>query len=396
MKKIGFTLIAWLALIGIATAQGIEFFHGTWEQALAEAKKQEKPIFVDAYTTWCGPCKMMSASVFTQADVGAFYNDNYICMKIDMEKPEGEKFQKTYPVSAYPTLMYIGNDGKLLKKVVGAKQVEDFIKEGKSALGKVENSDAYAEMYEKGDRSPELVYKYVRAMARNGKPNPRVVNEYLRTQKDLNSELSRKIIFEGTAEADSRAFELLVEKRSAIAPLVGGEEAVKAKIYAACKATAQKGITMQNEELLKEAKKKMQSHLPERAAAFSARMDMEMATKQENDKDYLKSAKAYAKAAENEPVTELRTVAFDLRKRSAEQPEALDVAIDLMKTASEKSEQSIYTLSYADLLFNKGKIAEAKVAAQKAVKQAEKEGDENLQRAKMYLEKLSEPHGSNK
>lgn len=394
MKKIGFTLIACLALIGFATAQGIEFFHGTWEQALAEAKKQEKPIFVDAYTTWCGPCKMMSASVFTHADVGTFYNDNYICMKIDMEKPEGEKFQKTYPVSAYPTLMYIGNDGKLLKKVVGAKQVEDFIKEGKNALGKVENSEAYAEMYEKGDHSPELVYKYVRAMARNGKPNPRVVNDYLRTQKDLNTELSRKIIFEGTAEADSRAFELLVEKRSSISPLVGGEEVVKAKIYAACKATAQKGITMQNEELLKEAKKKMQSNLPDRAAAFSARMDMEMATKQENDKDYLKSAKAFAKAAESEPVTELRTVAFDLKKRSAEQPEALDIAIDLMKTASEKSEQSIYTLSYADLLFNKGKIAEAKVAAQKAVKQAEKEGDENLQRAKMYLEKLSESPGS--
>lgn len=394
MKKIGSTLIVFWALISIASAQGIEFFHGTWEEGLAEAKKKEKPIFVDAYTTWCGPCKMMSASVFTHADVGAFYNENYICMKIDMEKPEGLKFQKTYPVTAYPTLLFIGNDGKVLKKVVGAKQVEDFIKEGKSALSKAENSDDYATAYEKGDRSPELVYKYIRAMARNGKPNPRVVNDYLRNAKDLNSELSRKIIFEGTTEADSRAFELLTQQRKEIAAVVGGEEAVKFKIYNACKATAQKGITMQNEELLKEAKKKMQSYLPDRAAAFSNRMDMEMANKQDNDKEYLKAAKSFAKTADSEPVAELRNIAFDLKKRSAEQAEALDVAIDLMKTASEKSDQSIYALSYADLLFTKGKIAEAKAAAQKAVKLSEKEGDENQQRAKMYLDKLSESSGS--
>ena len=62
-----------------------------------------------------------------------------------------------------------------------------------------------------------------------------------------------------------------------------------------------------------------------------------------------------------------------------------------MKTASEKSEQSIYTLSYADLLLTKGKLAEAKAAAAKAVKLAEKEGEESMQRAKMVFDKLSTP-----
>ena len=78
MKKICSTLVVFFALIGFVAAQGIEFFHGTWVEALAEAKKQEKPIFVDAYTTWCGPCQMMSKNVFTHADVGAFFNENFI------------------------------------------------------------------------------------------------------------------------------------------------------------------------------------------------------------------------------------------------------------------------------------------------------------------------------
>jgi thiol-disulfide isomerase/thioredoxin len=391
MKKMISTIVVSTMLLSAAIGQGIEFFHGNWDEAIAEAKKQEKPIFVDAYTTWCGPCKMMSKSVFTNEEVGAFFNENFVSMKIDMEQPEGTKFQKAYPVSAYPTLYFIGSDGKVIKRVVGAKQVEEFIKEGKSALGRVDNMDEFAKKYDAGDRSSELVYKYVRALSRLGKPNPRIVNDYLRNQKDLNSDLSRKIIFEGTNEADSRAFELLVQNRTAIAPLVGGEEAVKNKILAACKATAQKGITMQNEELLKEAKKKMQANVPDRAQAFAARMDMELANKQDNSKDYLKAAKAYTKAAANEPVAELRTVAFELKKRSSAAPDALDAAIELMKVASEKSTQSIYALSLADLLVTKGKIPEAKVAAEKAVKLAEKEGEDSVQRAKSFLDRLVQP-----
>ncbi|MBK9489234.1 MAG: thioredoxin family protein [Haliscomenobacter sp.] len=391
MKKIVSTLAVSLLLLSAVIGQGIEFFHGSWEEALAEAKKQEKPIFVDAFTTWCGPCKMMSRSVFTAEEVGTFFNENFISLKIDMEKPEGLSFQKTYPVSAYPTLYFIGNDGKVIKRVVGAKQAEEFIQVAKSTLGRADNIEDYVKAYEGGDRKPELVYKYVRALNRSGKPNPRIVNDFLRTQKDFDSDFSRKIIFEGTSEADSRAFELLVQHRSAIAPLVGGEEAVKNKIIAACKATAQKGITMQNEDLIKEAKKKIQTHLPDRAQAFAARMDMDMADKQDNAKDYLKAAKAYAKAAASEPVTELRTVAFELKKRSANTPDALDAAIELMKVASEKSDQSIYALSYADLLLSKGKVAEAKAAAEKAVKLSEKEGEDNLIRAKGYLDKLMQP-----
>ena len=86
MKKIVSTLAVSLLLLSAVIGQGIEFFHGSWEEALAEAKKQEKPIFVDAFTTWCGPCKMMSRSVFTEEEVGTFFNENFISLKIDMIK----------------------------------------------------------------------------------------------------------------------------------------------------------------------------------------------------------------------------------------------------------------------------------------------------------------------
>ncbi|MFT5168015.1 MAG: thiol-disulfide isomerase/thioredoxin, partial [Saprospiraceae bacterium] len=164
-------LLLLIISVSQSIAEGIEFFHGTWEEALEESKTQDKPIFVDAFTTWCGPCKRMAATVFTAESVGEFYNANFICMKIDMEKPEGKKFQQKYPVSAYPTLYYIDGDGETIYQTKGGRQVEQFIEMGRTVLGKTDKSGQYAEKYDTGDRDPELVYNYVKALNKAGKPS---------------------------------------------------------------------------------------------------------------------------------------------------------------------------------------------------------------------------------
>ena len=53
-------------------AQGINFFEGSFQEVKAEAKKQNKIIFIDCYTSWCGPCKWMAKNVFTDKKVGDF------------------------------------------------------------------------------------------------------------------------------------------------------------------------------------------------------------------------------------------------------------------------------------------------------------------------------------
>lgn len=114
-------------------SNGINFHEGKWEKALEQSKKQKKPIFVDAYTSWCGPCKWMSKNVFTQEKVGKFYNKHFINVKLNMEKGEGRTFARKYNVSAYPTLLYINSEGEVVHKVMGAKRADGFIQEGKKA-----------------------------------------------------------------------------------------------------------------------------------------------------------------------------------------------------------------------------------------------------------------------
>lgn len=113
---------------------GIEFFHGTWNETLAAAKKQKKLIFVDAYAVWCGPCKYMSNNVFPDAKVGEFFNKNFVSYKFDMEKGEGPQFSSKYKITAYPTLLFINADGEVVYRTMGARDVNGFIKLGEEAL----------------------------------------------------------------------------------------------------------------------------------------------------------------------------------------------------------------------------------------------------------------------
>ncbi|MGB0429631.1 MAG: thioredoxin family protein [Bacteroidia bacterium] len=116
--------------------KGIEFFHGTYKEALALAKKEKKPIFIDIYTVWCGPCKMMSNYVFTQKEVGDYYNENFINFKIDAERGEGPAVARKFRIRAYPTLLFIDGNGQVLKKAEGARGGNDFIKMGETVIAK--------------------------------------------------------------------------------------------------------------------------------------------------------------------------------------------------------------------------------------------------------------------
>ncbi len=141
MKKFALLVVAGLFSLssvaqeaGAAKESGIKFFHGTLGEALKEAAKQKKILFVDAYASWCGPCRWMANNVFTQEEVGKFYNEKFVNYKFDMEKGEGPVFAGNYKVTAYPTFIYLDNKGNVKYRTLGARSAEEFISEGKKAL----------------------------------------------------------------------------------------------------------------------------------------------------------------------------------------------------------------------------------------------------------------------
>lgn len=118
------------AVYSQAFAQGIHFEDSAnFQSILAKAKAENKIIFVDFFTDWCGPCKRMAANVFTRPEVGEVFNANFINLKIDAEKGEGPELAKKYLVRAYPTMAFINYDGELMHNLVGSKTAEQLIQE---------------------------------------------------------------------------------------------------------------------------------------------------------------------------------------------------------------------------------------------------------------------------
>jgi len=113
----------------------ILFSHISYEEALAMAKKQNKLVFIDAYTPWCRPCAQMAMHVFTLNKVADFHNANFVNLKVDFYK-ERPDLSKKFEVRGYPAFLYINGDGKLVHKAGGYSEVDKFIGYGKEALKK--------------------------------------------------------------------------------------------------------------------------------------------------------------------------------------------------------------------------------------------------------------------
>ncbi len=146
----------------------MKFEEGKWDEVVAKAKKTKKYIFVDAYAEWCGPCKTMAKSVFTDAKVGEFFNQKYINYKFDMEKGEGPKFAGKYGVQAYPTLLFFNENGEIAHRAVGGRDANGFIELGESALNPDKQILSLENKFKKGEKSKEFMKKYFDALQEAG------------------------------------------------------------------------------------------------------------------------------------------------------------------------------------------------------------------------------------
>lgn len=141
----------------------IQFTTDTWDNIVKKAKAENKLIFIDFYTQWCGPCYNMAISVFTQPNVGQFYNKHFVCVKIDAEEEAGSALAKKYKVRSYPTYAFVDPTSEELVHISSSRQTDqEFIYTGKSALDPTKRSTYLLSEYEKGNRDTAFLVDYIR------------------------------------------------------------------------------------------------------------------------------------------------------------------------------------------------------------------------------------------
>jgi len=356
----------------LAVGQGIDFFHGTWAEAKAKAKETGKLVFVDAYTSWCGPCKRMSANIFPLPEVGQYYNANFINYKLDMEKGEGPTFAREYGITAYPTFVFVDGDGKKVHFRVGGADAKNFIEMGKSAVLRYDKSPELGKQYEAGDHSPELVLKYIKALNAAGKSSLKVTNEFLASAKDTKSDLYYRIIFEGTTSSDSKPFTLMLENEKTISKLVG-KEAYNARLFNALTQTVQKGIEYDTPSLITDAINTSKKVLDKNNAdEFPAYSEVLIADAQNNGDAYILAVRRLVKLIEPGSLIDLSFLIKTLQTKYTNLNDAAPLVGILYKKMAEISDDPSVRLDYAIYLQGVGDsvnaLKEAKKAKEEAIK----------------------------
>lgn len=224
-------LIACFSLFKTAgKAQGIQFEHTGWADILSKARTENKPVFLDAYTAWCGPCKLMVKNTFSDTAVAAMYNSRFINVKIDMEKGEGPDLAAQYGIDLYPTLLFVNGEGQVLHRAAGYHDPADFIALGERALDPNRNLRALIRRYAAGERTPGLLLDLARAKAAAADPTAsQLANDYLKTQSDWSHPENISVIMEFANDPFSSGFKFLINNRP-IFDAAYGEKAVESRI----------------------------------------------------------------------------------------------------------------------------------------------------------------------
>lgn len=149
----------------LAAQEGIEFRKLSFDEALAQAKKENKLVFMDCYTVWCGPCRQMAEQVFPQKAAGDFFNPRFVSLKCDMEYGEGVELAKRFNVLAYPTLLIITPDGRMQHKFASAIGVEELIREMEKGLDEKRCLATLGREYTEGRLDNRRLLEYCDALA---------------------------------------------------------------------------------------------------------------------------------------------------------------------------------------------------------------------------------------
>lgn len=243
MKKAIQLLLLLFPLGILAQEKGVHFEHElSWQEVQAKAKAENKYIFIDCFTTWCGPCKYMTANIFPQEEVGTFFNKNFVNVKVQMDKTDkddefvkkwyddAKKIAEECGVTAYPTFLYFSPEGKLVHRVVGSGEAADFVKKSQAALDPAKQYYTLLDKFNKNtNKQPAEIRKMALAAkeAYDRKNADMYAKEYLATQKDLFTKENIEFLDMVVSSSKDKEFALFVNQGGKIDKVMGKGTAAK-------------------------------------------------------------------------------------------------------------------------------------------------------------------------
>lgn len=199
-----------------------------WRNLLTRADSLNKPVFLDIYATWCGPCKQMDNIVFSDPDVALYYNGNFVNSKIDGESEFGVVLAREFGLRGYPTMYYLASDSFLYTNLVGFRPANFFLEYGKKVDQNTIRLREFSNAFDEGNLLGEKVKEYLELLTElDVKEKLSLLADlYISTltEDDLSNPENKGLILNSSLTFESELFRIIMEKPDVYSELWGEEE----------------------------------------------------------------------------------------------------------------------------------------------------------------------------
>jgi len=215
-----------------AQEKGIRFEHeGSWSAIRAKAKAENKYIFMDCYTTWCGPCKYMSNTIFPQEETGTYFNGKFINVKVQLDTTakdddrvkswyaDGHAIMHDYYVNAFPTYLVFTPDGKLIHRMVGSRlDAAAFIRDISESFDSTKQYYTLLSQFDKGRSDTAFLHRMTMAALHSydDKNGPRISAAWFATQTNLLTSVNIPLLDHFTKSSHDKYFHLFIDHAAEI------------------------------------------------------------------------------------------------------------------------------------------------------------------------------------
>ncbi|MEG2103104.1 MAG: thioredoxin family protein, partial [Flavobacterium sp.] len=192
-----------------------------YKTALESAKTQNKPLFVMLFADWCPHCNKMKKEVFSDPNVMAFLNKNYICVWKNVDKEEGTALKNKFRTTSLPAFLFLDSNENLLYALKGEMKTADFLTEAANALNPKLQLPYLEKQFLADPSNSNAYFAYLNSLKKGRDRNEIAIptHIYLNTQSDaqLVSETNWRIIANGVTDINSREFQYVLKHQNEFA-----------------------------------------------------------------------------------------------------------------------------------------------------------------------------------
>lgn len=359
--------------------EGIKFENDTFQNILNKAKKENKLVFLDAFASWCGPCKLLERNVFPQKEVGEFYNKNFINSRFDMEKGEGRDIARKYGINSYPSLLFINGNGEVVFKGMGYMDISDFLEMGKDVLNPENKIEKRIEKFHAGEKDPEFLLKLMKDVAKNDFAFGQKISERYFQVKE-NSELTKDdagILLYFTKSSDDENFKIFQNKKTELLKFIPENVLNDFEKQLRLTTIIKKAVDyntekIDNDYLITEATKVLGE---KDAKILSSRLRKDFYLSSKNYLEYEKASLDYYENPADFSSEELNQISWDFFLYVSN-VDSLKKAVEWSLESIKKHEDNINTDTLARLYYKLNDLKNAKTWAEKSIELAKKNNAE--------------------